>query len=168
MRVLRHFSGTDSGIKSNEYHLFRTQAEIKEFYVRHNFDIKVIPMPEISGNETCLFVFMPETFDGEIDGNKIVLIEEGDRVIFRVWPDEEQSSEPIQEFDTNVYENQQPVPESQPEKAVAEVKSKYIPPTPFAYFILPRINKKIVVQADLPPHGKMEHNWQTVKEFNPK
>lgn len=45
---------------------------------------------------------------------------------------------------------------------------EYKPPTPFAYFILPWSNKKIVVQENRPPYEKMKPNWQTAKEFNPR
>ena len=154
--ILREFKVLESGIAGREYCLCATQKEIDNFLQRNQGELKhLLPIsdtPKISSNEMCIFV----CWGGAEDFGLYVqsVIEEQDRVIFRV-------SVPIPQSYIEIEKDEK----TGEEKVIkASERPKYV--TPFGYFIIPRINKKIVIQNDPCPYENGVPNWQDVKEFN--
>lgn len=164
--ILRQFTGLESGVKKAEYHLCLTQEEIDDLLSKKDDELGYLPpiqgFPKISNNEICLFIFMGEY---NTDALFAEVIEEQNRIIFRVFVPSYQWI-----VKSNLTRNGSDSPKNADKTDNSKISNTSIKkiPTPFGYFVLPRTNKKIVIQKNLPPYTKEETNWQAVKEFNPR
>jgi hypothetical protein len=161
--IIRQFTGLESGVKKPEYNLCLTEKDIDNLLRRKDKELGYSPpimgFPDISNNEMCLFIFMGEE-DDDTDALFVELIEEQDRIIFRVAvPGHQKLNLPI-----TIFENP-----NEPKKVDNIDKSKVNIPkdkTPFGYFVLPKTNKKIILEVGTIGMGK--DSFHTVKEFNVK
>lgn len=163
--ILRQCIGFDSGLKEPEYHLFLTEKDIDDFYRRTYEKLGRHPAaghPIISDNEMCLFIFMGEK-NSSVDAFFADVIEEQDRIVFRV------SAPEYSYLYGPIIENP-----NEPKKVDSIDKPEIIPPkrkTPYGYFVLPKTNKKIVIEEGSRftiGEGKNKTHWHPKKEFNVK
>ena len=150
--ILKQYTGYDSGVKEEEYYLFLTQEEIDNFSIKKENELKhplpITDTPKITPDEICLFVFMGVHFSGDLIVNTT---EEQNKIVYRV---DLEGYQTYNRFDSkgNIIVHSGPDFGGSGE-------------TPFGYFILPKTNKKIVIQRNNALY-KGEEDWYTVKEFN--
>lgn len=152
--ILKEYTGYDSGVKEEEHYLFLTQDEIDSFIIKKENELKhslpITTTPKISPNEICLFIFMGEHNRGILYVNAM---EEQNKIVFRFRVRYGQTFD-IMDSKGNITEHYGP-------EFGGSVE------TPFGYFILPKTNKKIVIERNMSIF-KGKEDWQTVKEFNPR
>ena len=154
--ILREYTGYNSGVIEAEYYLFLTQDEIDDLIVKKENDLKhplpITDTPKITPNEICLFIFMGSCGDGIFF---VDVTEEQNKIVFRVYVGGGGQS-------LDIVENGKVIAHEGP-----NFGGKAHGGTSFGYFILPKTNKKIVIQRNNARY-KGEEDWLTVKEFNPK
>jgi hypothetical protein len=155
--VIRQFTGYDSGVIYPEYHLFLSQKEIDDFIVKRENELKhslpITDTPKISLNEICLFIFMGRYSEAVFF---VDATEEQGKIVFRTYIDAGGQSLDIVDSEGKVIAHEGP-----------NFGGKAHGKTSFGYFILPKTNKKIVIQRNNALY-KGEEDWLTVKEFNPE
>jgi len=137
--IIRQFTGLNSGVKKLEYHLCLTQKEIEDLLRKKYDELGYLPpimgFPEISNFEICLFIFMGER---DTDALFAEVIEEQNKIIFRVGVPSYQVLIPVTRIKTS---------DGQTTEVIDESKiHTYNTVTPFGYFVLPKTDKKIIVE----------------------
>jgi len=144
--VLRQFTGLNSGIKLTEYHTFFTQDEINSFLAKKTKEGNLVPdigFTGISNTEICLLVFTgTSTRTYEITTK---LEEEQDRIIFRVDATGPQIILPLETECVVIKNTDGSIGIDYVQKPKTSGYEQTTT-TPFGYFVLPKTNKKIVIE----------------------